>query len=164
MRPFLRKYKTAVLSILARMKNTAVLSSDVSYGLDAILQEHQYIRHKEKTATRDQQLNFRNQTANHSTIDSKSAFPYFEDGKNIAGIIVPLKYDIVSSGADNGNDTAIPFYTIRNSFSCSIYLQKINIPQIISGRKPQVSSTIHPPEMPMCMMRRTSELALFIKE
>ena len=47
--------------------------------------------------------NCRNQTANHSAIDGKSAFPYFEDGKSITGITIPLKYDIVSSGADNGN-------------------------------------------------------------
>ena len=32
----------------------------------------------------------------------------------------------------------IPFYTIRNSFSCSIYLQKINIPQNEAGEAPYI--------------------------
>ena len=39
--------------------------------------------------------NCRNQAAKNTAIDSKTTFPDFEDGKNIVGITVPLKYDIV---------------------------------------------------------------------
>lgn len=56
------------------------------------------------------------------------------------------------------------FYTIRNSFSCSIYLQKTNIPQIISGVKSQISSTSHPPAMPLCIIRRTSVWLVSFRE
>ena len=40
------------------------------------------------------------------------------------------------------------FYTSKNSFSCSIYLQNTKIPHIISGRKSFITSIFQPPVNP----------------
>ena len=56
------------------------------------------------------------------------------------------------------------FYTMKNSFSCSMYLQNVNIPQIILGAKSQLLFTIHPPAIPLCMIRSTTESFVSTKE